>query len=307
MTDPRRLAVVVLNWNRREDTLRCLASLRGEVGPADAVIVVDNGSTDGSAAAVRAAHAGVEVIENGANLGYAAGNNRGIRAALDRGFAWVLLLNNDAIVEPGALAALLAFGEAHPEAGALQPLLLTEGEPARVDSLGLLPRRSFGVGDAGQGLPAEAAPREPMAIFGACGAGALFRAATLRETGLLDEDLFLLCEDLDLGFRVRAAGAEAWLVPSARVRHRRGISGRQDDRAAARRRKFWLQRNTVAMAIRWWPKRWILLFAPLLAWRAFRALWLSESDLDHPCGPLWGKSFVARRAAGGVPTSAWRW
>ncbi len=297
MTAQARLAVVVLNWNGREDTLRCLDSLRGEIGPGDAVIVVDNGSTDGSPAAVKAAHPWAEVIETGANLGYAGGNNAGMRAALDRGFVWVLLLNNDTTVEPGALGTLHAHGEAHPETGALQPLLVTAEDPPRVDSMGLRPLRCFGVQDAGQGAPASSAPRDPVPILGPCGAAALYRVATLRETGLLDEDLFLLCEDLDLAFRVRMAGKEAHVVPEALVRHRRGISGRQGDAAAARRRKFWLQRNTVAMALRYWPPRWMLLGAPLLLWRMFTALRLSESDLAHPCLPLWGRCLAERGAS----------
>ena len=98
---PVSWAVCVLNWNGREDTLRCLASLRGE-----RVIVADNGSSDGSVEAIRSAFPDVEVVENGANLGFSGGNNAAIRRALDGGAEWVVLLNNDAEAEPGLLDAL---------------------------------------------------------------------------------------------------------------------------------------------------------------------------------------------------------
>src|SRR5205823_13156873 len=99
-----RWAVVILNWNGREDTLRCLAGLRG----ADLVVMPDNGSTDGSVEAVRAEYPSVIVIENGANLGFSGGNNAGIRRALEQNADWVVLLNNDAVPEAALLDALRA-------------------------------------------------------------------------------------------------------------------------------------------------------------------------------------------------------
>jgi GT2 family glycosyltransferase len=293
---PPRLAVVVLAWNSRAEILDCLESLRLQVRSGDAVLVADNGSSDGTVEAVRRAHPWAEILENGSNLGYAAGNNAGIRRALDRGFDAVLLLNPDTVAEAGAVEALRAALAASPAAGALQPLLLLRSDPSRADSLGLRPRRTFGGVDAGRGGPAAAAPGGPEPIFGACGAAALYRSAALRAAGLLDEGLFLLEEDLDLAFRLRMAGFDALLVPSARVLHRRGVSGSPADPAAARRRKQWLQRNTVALALRYWPAGRLLLGSPLLAWRMATALGLSRSNPGHPCLPLWSR-FLGLRSA----------
>ena len=117
---PVSWAVCVLNWNGREDTLRCLASLRRRAR----VIVADNGSSDGSVEAIRAAFPDVEVVENGANLGFSGGNNAAIRRALDGGAEWVVLLNNDAEAEPGLLDALQAAAARHPDAGVLAGKLL---------------------------------------------------------------------------------------------------------------------------------------------------------------------------------------
>jgi GT2 family glycosyltransferase len=281
------MAVVVLAWNSRGEIGDCLESLREQVRPGDAVLVADNGSSDGTADAVRRDHPWAEVLENGANLGYAAGNNAGIRRAAERGFPLVLVLNPDTVAEPGALDALRAAAAGAPGAAAFQPLLLDHAAPGRADSLGLRPRRTFGGEDAGRGGLAPAGTGTPSPVFGPCGAAALWRTAPLLEAGLLDEGLFLLDEDLDLAFRLRMAGHDALLVPAARVRHRRGISGAPPDPAAARRRKHWLQRNTVALALRYWPLRHLLLFAPLLAWRALEALLLSRANPGHPCLPLW--------------------
>ena len=108
------LVAVVLSWNGREDTLTCLESLRGIE-----TVCVDNGSSDGSADAVADRFPEVELIRSGVNLGFTGGNNVGIRRALDRDADWVLLLNNDAFVEPGFAAALAAAAGRHPDAGVL--------------------------------------------------------------------------------------------------------------------------------------------------------------------------------------------
>src|ERR1700680_2070945 len=96
------VAVVIVNWNGREDTAACLESLRRDGYPRQFVIVVDNDSADGSAAAVRSGFPEATVIEAGANLGFTGGNNLGIRRALDEGADYVYLLNNDTVVEPGS-------------------------------------------------------------------------------------------------------------------------------------------------------------------------------------------------------------
>ena len=109
-----RLVAVVLSYNGRDDTLAALESLRGIE-----TVVVDNGSTDGSADAVAERFPEVELVRAGVNLGFAGGNNVGIRRALDRGADWVLLVNNDAEAEPGLVEALAAAAAARPDAGVL--------------------------------------------------------------------------------------------------------------------------------------------------------------------------------------------
>jgi GT2 family glycosyltransferase len=292
------LAAVVVAWNGREDVLAALAALAPQLGPADRVLVVDNASTDGTAAAVRRAHPSAEVIDAGANLGFAGGAAAGIRRALDLGLPWVLLLNQDAAPEPGAVAALLADGGANPSAGAIQPLVLSAADPGRVDTLGIRVFRGLRARDAGSGSRAAAAPTEPRPVFGACAAAVLLRSEALRAAGLPDPELFLLFEDVDLAFRLRAAGWEARLAPAARVRHPRGISGAGPRPSReGRRRRFFLHRNITALALRYWPLRWLLPSAPLLAWLMLDALRLAPAAPGHRCVPLWRRYLAGRRAS----------
>ena len=117
------VAAVVLSWNRREDTIACLRSLAA-ADPSPHVIVVDNASTDGTSEAVRREFPEIELIENPANLGFAEGNDVGIRHALAHGAEHVLVLNNDTVVDMGFLTPLLEEAARRPDAGALSPKIL---------------------------------------------------------------------------------------------------------------------------------------------------------------------------------------
>jgi GT2 family glycosyltransferase len=286
----------MLTWNRCDDALACLDSLRDEVEDNDSVIVCDNGSQDGTEDAIRLRHPWVEVIQNGTNLGFAGGNNPGLRAALDRGFEWVLLLNNDTTVPVGALAALLAYATPRRGVGAFQPLIVEAGDGRRIDSAGQTVLRRTGMVDALMGRPVADAPREPVPVFGACAAAALVRASALRRSGLFDEDLFAICEDVDLMFRIRLAGLEVELVPQVRVLHKRGISVGATTPESTLARRFWIDRNVVALALRYWPARYLLAASPRLAFRSVRALSRGRRVRGHRCLPLWRRSCGARRA-----------
>jgi GT2 family glycosyltransferase len=127
-TAGRRWQAIVLSWNGREDTLRCLTSLR-TLGDELNVICVDNGSVDGTAAAVREQFPEVTLIEAGSNLGYSGGNNLGIRHALEAGARWVMLVNNDATVEADVTDGFEAAAQSRPDAGILAGTVLTTDEP----------------------------------------------------------------------------------------------------------------------------------------------------------------------------------
>ena len=239
-------AVCVLNWNGREDTLRCLASLG-----AARVVVADNGSSDGSVGAIRAAFPDVELVENGANLGFSGGNNAAIRRALEGGADWVVLLNNDAEAEPGMLAALEAAAARHPRAGVLAgKLLYPDG---RVQWAGQ--RVGLGLGYSGRprghGQPDGFAYSVEGRTDRAVGALMAVSRAAIERAGLLDEDLFAYVEDVDWSLRIRAAGFECVFVPTARAVHR--VSASTGGAAASTHTMYYGARNTLVVSERHRP------------------------------------------------------
>jgi len=293
-----RLAVVVLTWNAREDTLACLTRLMPQLASGDLLVVADNGSDDGTAAAVRSRFPAVVLVENGGNLGFAGGVNAGLRRALANDADWCLVLNND--TEPAAdlLAQLRSAAAEQPAAvGALQPLLVDAADHARIDSAGLAPRAFPGAHDLAQGAASDSLGTAPREIFGACGAAALLRREALQQVGVFDEGLFVLFEDVDLAFRLRAHGYETLLLPSVRLPHRRGISAARGKKAtvAHARRTFWVQRNTVALALRYWPWPRLVVAAPVLVIRILHALWLARAHGPRTCAPLWRRALAERR------------
>lgn len=222
------IAVVIVNWNSREDVLAALASLRDQTDPDVEIAVVDNGSTDGSATAIRAEFPGVRVLETGDNLGFAEGCNRGIDATRSD---WVFLFNNDAVAEPSCIAELRqAAVQAAPEVGTLQPLIVFATRPTHVNSSGVIVFRTGAAHDRHFAEPVEATESAGDPVCATAGA-ALYRRSMLERVrlakGYLDPDFFVYFEDVDLGWRCRLAGYETKFVRSARVRHRfRGSSTR---------------------------------------------------------------------------------
>ncbi len=265
------VAAVVLSWNGREDTLACLRSLAAVEGTGLATILVDNASTDGTVEAVRAELPEVEVLVNDANLGFAEGNNVGIRRALEGDAAWVLVLNNDVEVDPGFLRALLDEAGRRPDAGALSPVILF-GPPseliwfagARYD-----PRRGYNGRQRGYGEPAGAPFDEVWETDRVCGAAMLVPRAVLEQVGVFDTALFAYYEDTDWSLRARAAGRRFYVVPAGRIWHKVSRSSGGESSPAT---LYYGTRNALAVAERYaplglvgtWRRRGALLAAHLV-------------------------------------------
>lgn len=216
----RRVATVILNWNGRADTMECLSSIARVEHPGweHLVIVADNASSDGTPDAVREAYPDVVLLDNGGNLGFAEGNNRAIEWARSVGIDYVILLNNDTVVEPDTLRLLVGFADRHPAAGAVMPLIEYYGRE--------------GVWYAGGGWlhfgrmePLTEAPSaEPYRTQLFTGCCVLLPMRVLDEVGDLDPDLYMYFEDTDLALRMEEAGYETWVVPAAVVKHKVGSS-----------------------------------------------------------------------------------
>lgn len=234
------VAIVVLNYNGRADTLACLQSLTQVDYPHARVIVVDNGSTDGSVAAFRAAYSDLEIIETGANLGFAAGNNVGIRRALADGTDYVLLLNNDTEVAPDFLSALIhACGE-DPTIGIAGPKIYYYDTPRTIWSIGGVIdwrrgcSRMRGVDEVDQGQFDT-----PVDVDFITGCALLVRREALDQAGLLDERFGMYYEETEWCVRIARAGWRVVTVPQSVLWHK--IRPNQQDQSP--RITYYMTRN----------------------------------------------------------------
>jgi GT2 family glycosyltransferase len=224
-----RVAVVVVNLDGGAEIERALEELRRGTTKPDRVIVVDNGSTDGSPERIAERFPEVELVPLGANAGFAAANNHAVRRAED--CELVALLNPDAFAEPRWLAALLAAAAAHPEADAFASRLLLAGEDGVLDGTGDVLHVSGFAWRRDHGRPlAQATADGPGEVFSPCGAAALYRREAFLAAGGFDETWFCYLEDVDLGFRMRLRGGRCRYVPDSVVRHvGSATSGRTSD------------------------------------------------------------------------------
>jgi GT2 family glycosyltransferase len=250
---PPTWTIVVLSWNGREDTLACLRSLQRIERPDVSVVCVDNGSSDGSVEAVREQFPEVELIENGRNLGYAGGNNVGIRRALEAGADWVVLLNNDATLAPDAIDAFERAAAEHPRAGLLSGKVLFKQPPDRIWFAGQRFNALLGYSGRPRGYGRTDGPEYDQVAPTERAAGALMAVSrtAIEATGLLDEDLFAYIEDVDWSLRVRAAGFEVLFVPGARAWH--AVGGSTGGEYGSTQTLYYGVRNTVVVCERHRP------------------------------------------------------
>ena len=211
-----QVRIIVVNWNGRAFLEECLQSIREQTYRSFSVVLVDNGSTDGSLMLVRNRFPEVQVIALPENRGFAAANNCALQGL---GTPYAALLNNDAVAAPDWLGYLVEALEQTKEAGFAASKMLYGHQPDVIDRCGDGYTRA-GVGLLrGRGEPASNYDRREW-VFGACGGAALYRTDMLRDIGLFDEDFFLIHEDLDLSFRAQLRGYRCLYVPEARVLHK---------------------------------------------------------------------------------------
>lgn len=219
-TDPL-VYIVVLNWNGREDTLACLRSLEPVWSERTKGVVVDNGSTDGTPDAIRAAFAAVEVLETGRNLGFTGGNNVGLRFALDSGADYVLLLNNDTVVDPLFVREMLKVAARSEEIGFVSPKIYFLDPPDLLWFAGARFSTRTGYGRViGYGEPDRGQYDDVRPIDRPCGCAVLVSRRLCREAGLMEDKLFLYVDEVEWMLRGRKHGFKACYAPKAKVWHK---------------------------------------------------------------------------------------
>ncbi len=248
--------MVVVNWNRRELLRACLASLHEQTLEGFEVVVVDNGSADGSADMVESLAGedqpfSLRLIRNQTNRGFCAANNQGIAASDAR---FVALLNNDAEAAPEWLASLVGAFDGDDRVGMAASKILVHEDPSRIDKAGHLiypdgQNRGRGSGEIDTGQY----DRREEALW-PDGCAAMYRRRMLDEIGCFDEDLFAYGDDAELGLRARIAGWTCLYIPEAVVRHHRGATLG----VGSTRRVELIERNRVLLAVKLFP--WSLLW-----------------------------------------------
>jgi GT2 family glycosyltransferase len=260
----------ILNWNKDDLTLETLASLREQTYPRLQTLVLDNGSDNQQEALVRirAAFPEVRTLASKRNLGFAGGCNVGMRAALELGAEYLLLLNNDVLLQPDAIAELVASLEADASAGAAGPLIYYASEPERVWFGGgkvrmggrVLPEHGE---DAGihSGSPTTESEWLP-------GTAMLVRRGAVARAGMMDASYFLYWEDVEWCFRLRNAGYRLLIVPRSIIYHK--VNATSGDLPLTI--VYYWERNRLRFIERWgtWRSRitaWVKIVWRLVAWR----------------------------------------
>ena len=216
----QRVWVVVLTWNGWRVAESCLDSLEPAMRRGVHVLVVDNGSSDGTPRQVRAEFPDVVLVENQDNLGFAAGNNVGIERALEGGAEYVVLLNQDAIVAPDCIDELVAAARRHPSAGTVSAKIYYLHAPQRLWFAGAsFSTRSGSSRHLGQGEVDRGQHDVEREIDRGCACAMLISKRALEAVGLFDERLFLYGEEIDFALRERRAGFVDVYAPRARAWH----------------------------------------------------------------------------------------
>lgn len=284
------VAVVAVNWNGGQDCQAMLASIRAQTLAPSEVVVVDNGSWDGSREWFQS-QPDVQVLANSENLGFAAAVNQGLRST---GAAFVLFCNLDVVLDPGFLEAVVGRAGSAADIGSVGGRLRSGlGGPPRLDSTGHVLYRNGWVSNRDQGAPDDGRRQQADEVFGVSAAAALYRRQMLEDVAIqgevLCEDFFAYLEDVDLDWRARWRGWRSWYEPTATAVHRRGGTGLHATSE--------IERHVVANRISVWvrnaPPRW-LAGGHLASAATLFTLRIGRAAFRHPAAALGAADAIRR-------------
>jgi GT2 family glycosyltransferase len=273
---PPRVVLLILTWNRRDDVLRCVATLPRLTYPNVTPVVIDNASQDDTIAALRARYPELTILAQRRNLGYAGGNNAGIRWALEHGAEYVQLINSDTEVTPGLTSELVRVAETDARIAVVGCRNVLMEDTARLwGAYSTLTYGPFLVRSDGAGAADGRAWQQIRDVDAVIGNGYLWRRAALEQIGLLDETFFGYHEDVEWCVRARRSGWRVVYAGSAAIVHRGGSSS-TPGHARIFPARYFLGRNGVAFVRRYgtWSARarFAALCGGALAARMLRAL-----------------------------------
>ena len=252
-----KVSVVIVNWNGQRYLERCLSAVLAQTCLSFEVVLVDNASTDDSVELVARRFPEVQIIQNEKNLGFAAGNNIGIRATSGE---VVATLNNDTQADPRWLEELVAAMQGREMVGMAASKMLFAHRPEVINSTGIC-LDSAGIAWDRRGGELDAMDESsPTEVFGPCAGAALYRRAMLDRVGLFDEDFFCYLEDVDLAWRARLMGWRCLYIPTARVYHVHSGTGQEGSPF----KNYLLGRNKVWTIVKNYPSPALFLFLPII-------------------------------------------
>ncbi|MGE3508975.1 MAG: glycosyltransferase family 2 protein [Vicinamibacterales bacterium] len=268
MITPPLVACVILNFSRVDDTLECLRSLRASTYPNLRVWVLDYQRAPDGESAMRAILPRVEVVPLAENRGYAGNNNIGIQLAIDAGAEWVFVLNDDVVLAPETIGALIEVGTTDPAIAFLGPLVLHADEPTVIQSAGGRLSHDWRTGHIAQNQRDTGQFTGPVAVSWISGCAILARAAAVRSIGLMDERFFLYWEETEWCLRAAQAGWTIVFVPAARTWHK----GVQRDYRPGPAVTYFSTRNRLLLLstrgapLRAWVVAWLQILRTLASW-----------------------------------------
>ena len=277
-----KVAIILLNWNSFDHSSNCIESLQLCDYPNFEIIVVDNGSIDGSGNLLKAKFPKIILIASPTNEGFAAGNNRGFSYAIENQFAYAMMLNNDVFVEPDFISKLIQYMESHPDAGAIQPKIFFNHNRKKIWNGGSYFLSWLGWTYSKRYMrSAGALQSQFQQVDWITGCAFLTKTSILKEVGLLKEAFFIYYEDVDLSFRIRSNGYQLIFHPESIIYHIAGSSNKAKVKGkegyASPIVHYLNSRNHIWLLKKWtkwyqWPSTLLILFLYYLSIMIYFAL-----------------------------------
>ena len=272
--------IVILNTNRRDDTLACLDSLSRSTYGNFKIIVLDNKSTDGSVESIRSSFPDTQIINLTENLGYAGNNNVGIEEAIKRGADWVLVLNEDTILDPGCLAELVKVGESDPKIGIVGPMVYHHNEPGVIQSAGGVLGKYWQSQHLGQNELDHGQFQLPHRVEWISGCAIMVRKTAIEQAGMLDASFFIYWEETEWCIRIARSGWQIVHVPQAKIWHK-GVQRDYQPKPSftyygTRNHLLTLSKHQAPLRVRLF--NWMQIFRTLVSW-SIKPKW--EDKREH--------------------------
>lgn len=224
---PKPVALILLNWNTPLHAADCIASLKRYCDESlFDIIVADNGSTDDSLLLLKSQFPDLTYIENGENLGFAEGNNRALSYSIEKGYSYSLIMNTDTLVDEDIVSCLSTHLDSHAGAAAVQPAIYWMYDKTKIWNGEGRFNRLLGKTISDTTLPDETAISSHIVAEWVTGCCMLVRNSALLKSGLFNKLFFLYYEDVELSFRLREAGYQVHYLPSCKMYHEAGVSGK---------------------------------------------------------------------------------